>query len=66
MTTANKDIRTAAFANGVRLWQVAAELGVSDFTLSRKLRYELPTEEKEKILDIIENLSAGETSHAGR
>lgn len=53
----NKDVRLAAKKAGVFLWQVANEYGVNDGNFSRKLRKELPTAEKEKILAIIERLA---------
>ena len=53
----NKEIRNAAKNAGVRLWQVAAAYGVNDGNFSRKLRQELPQEEKEKILTIINQLA---------
>lgn len=53
----NKDIRTAAKEAGVFLWQVAAMYGISDGNFSRKLRRELPMEEKKRILGIIETLA---------
>ena len=53
----NKEIRNAAKSAGVRLWQVAAAYGISDGNFSRKLRQELPQEEKEKILAIIDRLA---------
>lgn len=58
----NKDVRQAAASAGVRLWQIAAAIGLNDGNFSRKLRMELPAEEKQKIFGIIEKLSkeAGE------
>lgn len=53
----NVDIRCAAGGVGVRLWQIAEELKISDCSLSRKLRKELPVEEKRRIFEIIEKLS---------
>ncbi len=55
----NQEIREAAKAAGVKLWQVAAAYGVNDGNFSRKLRRELPQGEKEKILAIIEELAKG-------
>jgi hypothetical protein len=49
----NETIRQAAKTSGVYLWQIADELGVTDGTLSRKLRHELPKSEAEKILEFI-------------
>ena len=54
----NIDVRRAAAGSGVRLWQVADALGIADAHLSRKLRKELPDEEKQKIFEIIRNISA--------
>lgn len=53
----NQEIRQAAAGAGVRLWQIAEALGIADFTLSRKLRRELPPEEKERIFGIIRELT---------
>lgn len=53
----NKEIRSAAKNAGVRLWEVAAAYGINDGNFSRKLRKELPQEEKDKILAIINQLA---------
>ena len=53
----NQDIRRAAAGEGVKLWQIADALGIADCSLSRKLRKELPQEEKERIFEIIKDLS---------
>lgn len=53
----NNEIRQAAKAAGVKLWQVADAVGLNDGNFSRKLRHELPDEEKQKILTIIQQLS---------
>lgn len=53
----NKGIREAAKNRGVRLWQIAERLGMNDGNFSRKLRRELPTEEREKIIEIIDELA---------
>lgn len=54
----NSDIRNAAKASGVRLWEIAEKLRIQDSALSRKLRRELPPEERDKILGIIHELAA--------
>lgn len=56
---ANQDIRRAAAAAGVKLWQIADAFGISDSSLSRKLRKELTDGEKEKFFSIIENFEKG-------
>lgn len=53
----NQEIRMLVKQTSVRMWQVAEELGMQDSAFSRKLRWELPAEEKEKILQIIQKLS---------
>lgn len=57
MREANIDIKLRAAGNGVKLWEVADQLGIADTSLSRKLRKELPAEEKEKIFGIIDKLA---------
>ena len=52
----NMDIRLAAASSGVKLWQIADALGMTDGNFSRKLRKELPKEEKQMILEIIERI----------
>lgn len=53
----NQDIRRAAAGAGVKLWQIAEALGIADCSFSRKLRRELPAEEKDRIFSIIRELS---------
>lgn len=55
---ANVEIRIKLATTGVKQYQVAAEIGVAEATLSRKLRYELPDSEKQRILEAIERLTA--------
>lgn len=57
----NDDIRQAAQSTGVRLWQIAEKLGLSDGNFSRRLRRELPDEEKAKIMGLIEQLKNGDS-----
>ena len=53
----NTDIREAVKAAGLKLWQIADALGITDGNFSRKLRHELQPDEKERIFDIIRQLS---------
>ena len=53
MKKENADIREAAKEKGVYLWQIAERLGISDNTFNRKLRKELPSEEKKAVFDVI-------------
>ena len=53
----NQDIRRAAAKAGVKLWQIADALGITDSSFSRKLRKELPREDKDCIFSVIERLS---------
>lgn len=56
---ANQDIRRKAADAGIKLWQIADALGISDGTFSRRLRKEFTLEEKERVVNIIETLSKG-------
>lgn len=49
----NQEIREAAKKSGVKLWQVADRVGMNDSNFSRKLRKELPDNERKEILNII-------------
>ena len=53
----NVEIRSAYMLAGIKQWQLAEEMGISETHLSRKLRKELPQEEKQTILEIIDRLS---------
>lgn len=53
MTKANQDIREALKAKKIPLWRLGDALGVTEMTVIRKLRHELPAEEKERILKVI-------------
>lgn len=57
MAMCNIDVRSAAKRNGVKLWEVAERWGVSEFTLCRRLRRELPAEDKTVLLGIIQQIA---------
>ncbi len=58
------DIRIKAQTAGVKLWQIADELGIADGNFSRKLRKELSEEEKAKIFSIIDSIAKNKNSAA--
>ena len=62
--TANCDLRTAAKNAGVPLWTIADVLHISEPTMTRKLRRELPEKEKQQMLGIIEHLAMEESGDA--
>ena len=53
---ANAEIRDLIFAKRLRHYEVAGQLRVSECTLSRWLRTELPPTKKKEILEAIDNL----------
>ena len=55
---ANNDLRLEARKAGVTLWQIATRLGISEPTMTRKMRTELDEDEKKKVLSIIEEFRA--------
>ena len=62
----NERIRAAAKETGVRFWEIAERVGITDSNFSRKLRRELPESERDRLLAIIEAIAAekrGGTTH---
>ena len=53
----NSDIRVCAIEYGVRMWELADQLGISPETLSRKLRRELEPAEKERMIQSIQTIA---------
>ena len=53
----NKDIRAYAKEKRIFLWQVAKSMGISEPTMTRRLRSELPEQEKQQFIRIIDELS---------
>ena len=53
----NQEIRAAAKSAEIKLWKIADALGMTDSTFSRKLRHELPEDEKAHIMAIIHQLA---------
>ena len=45
----NNGIRDEAKHNGIKLWELAGEIGVADTTFSRWLRVELTEQRKENV-----------------
>lgn len=54
----NIEIRLELTKKNMKQWQLAELLGVSESVICRRLRKELPKEEKEKILTVIKNYEA--------
>lgn len=57
---ANEEIRRAIGAAGLKQYQIAEAIGMLEGNFSRKLRKELPSEEKERILQVISDLEGAE------
>lgn len=53
----NKDIRNYAKEKGVFLWQVAEAMGISEPTMTRRLRSELSAEDKQTFMKSIDKLA---------
>ena len=56
------EIRIAIIKAKLKHYQVAKELGIHKYSLSRKLRYELSSKEKQKILNAILKLKNNNSS----
>ena len=55
----NFEIRQALLITGIKQWKLAERLGVSESSLSKKLRKELTPNEKEYIVNEISKLAEG-------
>lgn len=55
-TLKGKELRAAILNSGVKLWQVADALGISDGNFSRKLRKDFNKAEVNEIFAIIEQI----------
>ena len=55
----NTMIRTELKRTGLKYWELARILGISDATLCRRLRDELPDEEQRKICQLINQRRGG-------
>lgn len=53
----NMDIRIYLKAHRVSLWQLADALGVHENTLLRRLRHELPEEEKARLRSLVDEIA---------
>lgn len=60
----NIDVRKTAKSKNVMLYEVAAALNISEPTMTRRLRSELPQEEKERIFKIIDEIAAEKAAAA--
>lgn len=58
MSEVNNAVRQAAKEKGVFLWQIADKLGVSEMTLLRRLRHELPQDQQAEVFAAIEKICA--------
>lgn len=60
----NTDIRAAAKQSGVFLYAIADKLGISEPTMTRLLRRELPGEKKAQLKAIIAEIAAEQSDSA--
>ena len=61
----NNEIRAYAKLKGVRLWMVGEKMGISEYAMSRLLREKLSTEEKAKIISLIDSLAEKDEEDVG-
>lgn len=56
MNKLNYDLKIYAFKNNVKMYEISNKLGIHYVTLNGRLRKELSKEEKEKIIEIINQI----------
>ena len=54
---ANCEIRSECRKYGIKLWELAAWIGISEATMTRKLRQELPSEQRDHIINMVYKLA---------
>ena len=52
---ANEELKKTLKNQGVKLWQIADMLNISEATMTRKMRHELSNEERIRILSLLKN-----------
>ena len=55
---ANSKIKMRLMERDVRQWELAKKMGISETTLYRRLREELPRDEQNRILSIVDEIVA--------
>lgn len=54
----NQKVRDYAKKKGVRLWQIASYIGISEPTMTRWMRAKLSPEKEKKIISAIDQIAA--------
>ncbi len=57
MPKANQDIRNYARESCVYLWEIAAQMGISEPTITRMLRCEVAADKREQLLHVIDEIA---------
>ncbi|RGH10855.1 hypothetical protein DWW39_04540 [Clostridium sp. AF15-31] len=52
----NERVRNELVIRRVRHWELANRLGINEATLCRRLRVELPEEEQDRLISIIQDI----------
>ena len=60
---ANEEIKAYAKQAGVKLWEVAEGLNITDVSLSKKLRYELDSDYKHRIVKLVDQIAKEKQSN---
>lgn len=58
----NTDVRAYAKKRSVYFWQVSAAMGISEPTMTRRLRFELSAQDKQTFFQIIDKLAEQNTA----
>lgn len=57
-----KDVQELLRINGLKQWQLADELGISEFTMCKRLRYSLNEDSENEIRAAIQRLNERKTN----
>lgn len=60
VTVANEQIRREMKRRSITFWQLADVWGVSDNTVFRRFRHELPPEQRAEVMSLLRQISEGD------
>ena len=59
MTKANADLREKISSSGIKQWELADRLNISEGTLTRRLRHEVNEAQRNEILTALDDIRSG-------
>ena len=58
------EVKQYARQRGIKLWEIAERVGIAPEIMSKRLRHEFSPEERQKVLEVIDELAASREVNA--